>query len=483
MNRLSLPLNLAPDGISLIMTGLALFMTLCSALYAQGYKVSTKRSSSALFWLGLWSFGVFAILTVLASDWFSLTVFMELSSIALFCMVLVEDRDTAFMYLLSQFAGAGFLLVGVAILFRDTGSVSLGPVPAPSLPFFILGLGIKAGLPGLHFWLPRTHSRAPTPASTLLSGFAVKIGIYGLIRLASPAMDGLFLTLGLTMALYGVIQALLQHDSKRLLAFSTISQLGFVLSALGSGTPGGIAAALFYSVAHGLFKGLLFCSAGILEKSYGSRDLRYLGRTAQDSPLTFILFLIGVMAIVGFPGTSGFIAKSFVKESLKEGHHSLAIWGLFLAGLGTTLYFCKMGYYGFLRGKFSPSSTPPKAFSPPDPRCHVAMTLLAAATLVLGIIPLIVPGSIPYHAGSWLTAKNLLPGLLPILVGVLLFSLFPGRFAPSHIDVPDLYDLLQKGNRPFEFATSLLQRGHNGKLRVYLTVLLAAAFLIFAFLL
>lgn len=478
---LPLRLTLHPDGISLVMAGLALFMTLCSALYSRGYDVSLTKPQSALFRCGLWTFGLFACLTVLAVDWFSLTVFLELSSVALFLMIFVGDRETALLYLLTQFTGAGFLLVGVAVLCASTGSIGLGPVPAPALPFFLLGLGIKAALPGLHFWLPRTHSRAPTPTSALLSGLAVKLGVYGLIRLATPATNGLFLSLGLVMALYGAAQAVLQNDAKRLLAFSTFSQLGFVMAALGTGT--GITAALFYSVAHGLFKGLLFFSAGILEKSYGTRDLRHLGRTARDNPLTFVLFLVGALAITGVPGTSGFIAKSLVKGVLKDGHHSLAAWGLLLAGLGTTLSFCKMGYYGYVRQTFSPSSDRMASGKPVDPRCHAAMALLATATLLLGIIPLLAPGLLPGHSGSWLVWENLLPGLSPILGGLLLFSLVPGRFAPLHTDVPDLYDLLRKTGGAYRFTTSLLQRSHSGKLRSYLTVLLTAAFLIFALLL
>lgn len=468
------------DGISTLMAGLALFMTLSSALYTSGYHVSSQKYVTALFWCGLWSFGLFACLTVLTTDWFSLTIFLELSSTALFLMILAGDPETAVMYLLTQFAGAGLLLIGVAVQLNATGSAPLGPVTATALPFFLLGLGIKAALPGLHFWLPRTHSRAPTPASVLLSGFAVKLGVYGLIRLAGPATDGLFLALGLFMALYGVIQALLQHDSKRLLAFSTFSQLGFVITALGSGTKLGLTAALFYSVAHGLFKGLLFCAAGIMERTYGTRDLRHLGRTALDSPLTFALFLVGALAITGFPGTSGFIAKTLVKEALKAGHHPLVVWGLLLAGIGTTLAFCKMGYYCFLcKVKTSPGS--PKPNGPKaDPRCHAAMGLLAGATLMLGVIPLVGPG--PSHSGAWLTPASLFTAFLPILGGLGLFSLAPALFRPWDAETPDMYDLLAK-IRPFLLrATAGLQRFHNGKLRNYLTVLLLTTLLIFLFL-
>ena len=473
-----LPLSLAdsPDAISLIMAGLALFMTLCAALYTTGYGLPDSRPTRRLFWTGLWGFGLFAVLTVLAADWFSLTIFMELASVSLFLMVLPGDRDTALMYLLTQLAGAGFLLVGTALLYLGRGQVGVGPVPPSILPWFLAGLGIKAALPGLHFWLPPTHSRAPTPASALLSGFAVKMGVYGLMRLSCPETESLFLLTGLTMALYGALQALLQHDVKRLLAFSTISQLGFVLAALGSGTPEGLTAALVYSVAHGLFKGLLFCSAGVLEKTCGTRDLNRLASAAPASPLVFGLFLVGALAITGFPGTSGFIAKTFVKTALKEGHHDLAIHILFLAGVGTTLYLCKMGYYGFLSG----STAPKTPCHPAAPPCLGTMTLLAVATLLFGSLPLAIPALIPGYPEPWLNLSNLIPALLPLLGGLTAFTLAPAIFRPRSKDIPDLYSLLTGLGTPWRNLGNVLENLHNGQLRIYLLILLGLALVIFA---
>ncbi len=476
----ALPIALTPhpDGISLVMAGLALFMTLCTALFATGYALSGPRLPLRLFWCGLWGFGLFAVLTVLAADWFSLTIFMELASVALFIMVLPGDRKTAFMYLLTQFAGAGLLLTGTALLYLGRGQVGLGPVPNSILPWFLAGLGIKAALPGLHFWLPPTHSRAPAPASALLSGFAVKMGIYGLMRLACPATENLFLIAGLAMALYGMLQALSQSDVKRLLAFSTISQLGFVLSALGSGSQAGIPAALLYSVSHGLFKGLLFCSAGVLEKTCGTRDLNGLASRAPASPLLLSLFLVGALAIIGFPGTCGFIAKTLVKTAIKAGHRDLATQGLFLAGLGTTLYLCKMGYYGFLGGGKSSGASR----RPADPRCLAAMALLAGATLLVGTLPMAFPGLIPGHAGPWLTLSNLLPALLPILGGLTAFALAPALFRPGRRKMPDLYSLLAGCHTPWTTLGNILGNLHNGRLRIYLVILLTFALLVFSLL-
>ena len=477
---LHLSLNMHPDQISLVMGAFAIFMTLCSALYAYGYGALAKKSQARCFWMGLWSFGVFSFLTVLAADWFSLIIFLELCSISLFLMILAGDVKTAVMYLLTQFAGAGSLLIGVSILIRDSGTIALGPVCPSAFPFFLVGLGLKAALPVMHFWLPRTHSMAPTPASVLLSGFAVKMGVYGLIRLSSESTAPLFLYLGLTMAIYGVIQALLQHDMKRLLAFHTFSQLGFVMSALGSGTEAGIMAALFYSLAHGIFKGLLFCSAGVMEKKYDTRDLGLLGRGIRKDPVTFALFLVGALAITGFPGTSGFLAKSLVKETLKEGHHVLAIQALFLAGIGTALSFSKMAFYGFMKTRPFSGKDMEKEERPREMKyCHAAMLILALGTLALGILPFSLPRSFPMDTRIWLSWGNLLSALSPIAAGILFFTFLPGLFRPLSIDVPDLYWLFSQLERPFNLLSSILQQYHNGRLPRYLKFLLAAILIIF----
>ena len=189
------------------------------------------------------------------------------------------------------------------------------------------------------------------------------------------------------------------------------------------------------------------------------------------------LFLIGALAIAGFPGTSGFIAKTLVKDALKEGHHTLAIQALLLAGLGTTLSFSKLAWYGFLGGPAYTGQSPP-VIRRADPRCLAAMAFLAAATLLLGILPVIHPDLLRGHAPPWLSLSTLFPALPPILGGVACFSLFPGVFRPHQEDVPDLYCLLTQTRRPYLKLIGLMADLHNGRLRFYLFIVLGLAFLI-----
>lgn len=444
------------DTISITMAFLAVFMTICAMVYAGDR--SPVRSAP------MWTFCVFACLACLASDWLVFTVFLELSSLALAFSVGEKDRAIARFYLYTQLAGGSLLLMATAMA-SNIGPASLGPVSERALPFFLLGLGIKVAFPGLHFWLPRTHSQAPTEASVLLSGYSVKIGIYGLIRLADGPSPGLVL-LGAVMALYGVFQALMQHDGKRLLAYHTLSQLGFMITAIGTGTDLGISAALLHLVAHGLFKGLLFMSAGSLEKVYGTRDLGLLGSAAKDLPALFVLFLVGATAISGFPGTSGYASKALMKASLYA--YPWAIWALQLAGIGTTLSFCKFCYYGFLHpASIGKRKLPVGSLSPYN---MAAMVAMAFATLSLGLFPHMMP-FFPEGFGSLWTEKGLLGGFVPIVAGVAIFSLFHGLFCPREGHVPDVEDLIPALSRFLSWPLGFLRQLHTGKLRFYIALL------------
>ncbi len=447
------------DTISLTMAFLAIFMTICAMVY--------RGDPSPLRSAPLWTFCVFACLACFASDWLVFAIFLELSSISLAFSVGEKDRPTARFYIYTQLAGGSLLLMATAMASLSS-PLAVGPVPPNALPVFLLGLGVKAAFPVLHFWLPRTHSQAPTETSVLLSGYSVKIGIYGLLRLVDGPSP-MLVFLGSVMALYGVFQALMQHDGKRLLAYHTFSQLGFMVVALGAGTDLGRTAALFHLVAHGLFKGLLFMSAGSLEKVYGTRDLGLLGRAARDFPLLFALFLVGATAIAGFPGTSGYVSKALIKSSLYG--YPKAVWALQLAGIGTTLSFCKFCYYGFIR-----PARPTRPYRPPLGHLglnhNVAMVAMAVATIGMGLFCSSIP-FFPTPFGSLWTEKNLIGGIVPLIAGVGLFSLFPGLFCPREGHVPDVEDLIPSVSRLLHWPLGFLRQLHTGKLRFYIALLTA----------
>jgi multicomponent Na+:H+ antiporter subunit D len=418
---------------------------------------------------------------ILSGDWFIFTIFVELSSLALFFMILLNDPKAARLYIFSQFSGAGLLLAGTALLMASTGSTTMGPVPGNILWLFLLGLGVKSAFPVLHFWLPEVHSKAPTPASALLSGFAVKIGIFGLARLVSPETGPVFLVIGPAMALYGVSQALLQHDAKRLLAYHTVSQLGYVVTAFAAGTPLGIAAGFFHAASHALFKSLLFLSVGTLEKAYGTKDLGRLGGTARAFPMTFLLFLVGALAISGSPGFSGFASKAMIKEALYGLPNPAISWALQAAGVGTVLSFCKMGFFGFIRRPRIPLLPDPSQMpgGRDDIFRNLGMLLPAMATILLGLFSSMFVSLAGVETGELLSSNNLVPAALTIAIGALFFLMLRKRLEPSSHDIPDIDTLARKSAVLFGPLLRGLENFNSGFLRLYISVVIAAGILLF----
>lgn len=462
-------MSFSVDPLSSVMIVLALFMTGCSYAYGN-WKTPAQRWAP-------WSFCLFACLSAIASDWLVFIFFMELSSFALAAMIGKKDRPAAWIYLYSQLIGGALLLLAVAIGSAGGPILPMGPVPSGLFPLFVLALGFKAALPILHFWLPIAHGRASAEVSAVLSGYAVKMGIYGLLRVADGPSVSL-LCIGAVMALYGVFQALMQHDGKRLLAYHTMSQLGFIVAAIGSGTALGRAAAMAHLVSHCLFKGLLFLTAGGLEDSYGTRDLRYLGMAAREVPLLFALFLVGATSIAGFPGTSGYVSKSLIKLSL--GDYPAVMWSLQIAGVGTVLSFCKFGIYGYLRAARPGIPGAPLVGKPSSIRFKV-MVAMAVATLGVGFFHRWLP-FFPVDGPSLWKLGKALSASYPIVVGSVIFATFPRVFSPGDGHFPDVEDLLSRLGYLCLEPLSFMRDLHCGRLRLYLAVAILSGLSILWFL-
>ena len=461
----------SPDSLSLVMIGLALFLTLIALIYGSPSFSGILKPSLLLL------FCASACMAALTKSWFGFVIWVELSSLLLALLVAFKDGGTAAIYLFSQLAGGALLLLGTSLISTPGHPAPLGPVPEKWYPLFLLALGFKTAFPGLHFWLPPTHSRAPSEVSLLLSGYAVKMGIYGLLRLVNRPSPEL-LWIGVAMALYGVFQALMQHDTKRLLACHTVSQLGFMVAALATGTPEGRKAALFYLMAHALFKGLLFLVAGSLEKIRGTRDLNQLGGIARREPLLFLLFLLGAGAITGFPGTAGYLGKGMVKAALST--HTAALWSLQLAGLGTVLSFCKFGRYGFLGSSNQKEEEFPH-FRKLPPSALFAMILMAFPLFVLGVFPRDMPFLAAFSGAFW-NSSSLMSALLPLGIGLGFFLRFPELFRPRSAHFPDAEDLLPFLAKNFMQPLKGLRKIHSGRVRHYLFFLVLGLLGILGFL-
>jgi formate hydrogenlyase subunit 3/multisubunit Na+/H+ antiporter MnhD subunit len=280
-------------------------------------------------------------LVVLADDAFTFLLAWEFMSLASWALVMAhhraeENARAGYLYLVMASFGTLALLLAFGLLAGAEGGYTFVAMRAAShapwviplvLVLLLLGAGSKAGLVPLHVWLPLAHPAAPSHVSALMSGVMTKVAVYGFIRVvfdlvAAPSWWAgmLLLFLGGATALLGILHALMEQDLKRLLAYSTIENIGVIFVNLGlalafqaNGFIGAAAlaltAALFHALNHSLFKGLLFFGAGAAQSATGTRDMDRLGGLIHRMPVTSFAFLVGCVAISALPPLNGFVSE------------------------------------------------------------------------------------------------------------------------------------------------------------------------------
>jgi multicomponent Na+:H+ antiporter subunit D len=277
---------------------------------------------------------------VVTGDLFNLFVFVEVASIASYGLVAFGTRaaevEAAFKYVLLGALASTAILLGIGVLYAGGGLLNMadialavreGRIPGALVLFasavFLAGFGLKAALMPFHAWLPDAHPSAPAPISAMLSGLLIKtLGIYAIIRVfytvlgMDARVQSLLLVLGSISMVAAVLLALGQDDLKRLLAYSSISQMGYVLVALGINTTLGVTAAVFHAMNHALFKSALFLSSGSLERISGTRRLSGMGGLVHRAPATALGTMGASLSIAGVPPFNGFWSKLLVLVAL-----------------------------------------------------------------------------------------------------------------------------------------------------------------------
>ncbi|PIY20844.1 MAG: hydrogenase, partial [Deltaproteobacteria bacterium CG_4_10_14_3_um_filter_60_8] len=321
------------DGLAAIFLLPAFLVSGLGAIYGLGYWPHHKRYATAGR-LRLW-YGILAAVIVLLPACRNGVLFLvvwEVMAIAGFLLILTEQekkevRRAAFVYLAATHAGTLALYAMFILLVRQSGSFDFPavaalngttPIAAAIFLLALFGFGLKAGIMPLHIWLPGAHAAAPSHVSALMSGVMIKMGIYGIVRLASffgdipPWWGWTVLSLGAVSGVMGVAFAIAQHDIKRLLAYHSVENIGIILLGLGVALLGksfgqpalmalGLAGALLHVINHGLFKSLLFLSAGSLINATGTRQIDQYGGLLRRLPATALFFLGGAVAICGLP--------------------------------------------------------------------------------------------------------------------------------------------------------------------------------------
>jgi multicomponent Na+:H+ antiporter subunit D len=341
-----------------------------------------------------------AIGVTLAGDWITALVFWELmggaSALVIWHGDTAEARSAGFRYLLVHVVGGSLLLAGIAIHAAAGGDPSFEAWAATwragwSLPaaLILAGVAINAAIPPLHPWLTDAYPEASVTGTVFLSAFTTKTAVYLLIR-AFPGSD-LLLWAGVAMALYGVVYAVLENDIRRLLAYHIVSQVGYMVAAVGMGTAMALNGAAAHAFCHILYKALLLMGGGAVIAATGRRTLTDLGGLAARMPLVTLLYMVGAFSISGVPLFNGFISKSVTVSAAAEGRWPLAELLLILASVGTFLHTgLKLPYFTF----FGPRRDITPA---PLPRNMIAgMTMAAALCVGLGVFPGWLYGRLPF---------------------------------------------------------------------------------------
>lgn len=332
-----------------------------------------------------------------------------------------ETRHGGLLFILMSRAGAGLIYGGLLLLASAAGTMELdglrggvGKLP-PALSglgflLLLLGFGVKAGVIPLHVWLPAAHPVAPSNVSALMSGIVIKTGIYGIARVCFDFYGGLpqwaglvVLLAGVVSGLLGVLYALMEHDLKRLLAFHSIENIGIILMGFGAaillrtyGHPGlaalALAAGLFHTLNHALFKGLLFLGAGAVTHASGTRNMEEMGGLIRRMPQTALYFLVGAAAISGLPPLNGFVSEWLTYQALLTGFGTTTeiarvafpVTGALLALTAALAAACFVKAFGITFLALPRSEAAGRAAE-----CTVsmraAMALLAAACIALGL--------------------------------------------------------------------------------------------------
>ncbi|MBN1366452.1 MAG: NADH-quinone oxidoreductase subunit M [Dehalococcoidales bacterium] len=397
--------HLGVDGLSLPLVVLTAFLGFVVVLLSWKEHTRVKEYFAWLLLLETSILGVFASLDLLL-----FFLFWEIEIIPMYFLISVWGSGrkdySAMKYVIYTLFGSAFMLAGILCLYFTTGSLNMvelaekglgmvQTIPAGAMFFLLLiGFAIKLPVFPVHTWLPDAHTDAPTAGSVMLAGALIKMGGYGIIRICVSFFPGVaqdwalpLCILAVISIIYGAALTLKQHDIKRMIAYSSVSHMGYVLLgvfALGMVSMTGAALQMF---SHGILTGLLFAVAGLTMHNIHERDLRQMGGLARQIPIIAVVFSIAGLGSLGLPLTSGFAAEFLVfagsyASTAVVGIKALtivAIIGVVLAA-GYILWMIQRSFYGPVQDKFN-------GVKDADKLERVYMFAMVAITLVVGIYP------------------------------------------------------------------------------------------------
>lgn len=439
------------DRLSQVFGYIMSLMCVLGSLYALHVKDSAQHTAAWCYVAG--SLGV-----IYAGDYLTLFLFWELMAFAsVFLIWLRRDAHSlgaGYRYLLVHIAGGLLLLGGIMLRYQMTHDFSFSLLDVHHLDLasslILAGFLLNAAVPPLHAWLPDAYSSATVTGSVFMCAFTTKTAVYALCR--GFAGTEILIVMGVIMALYGVVYAVLENDARRLLAYHIISQVGYMVAGVGLGTPLAINGVCAHAFAHILYKGLLFMGTGSVLQMTGKSKFTELGGLYKKMPWAFVFTLIGGLSISAFPLFSGFVSKSMIVAAGFEDHKLWAAFLLMLASAGTFLHTgLKVPYFIWFGKNNCSKETWERAKDPPWNMC-ASMAMMSFLCIFIGcytpylynMLPNVLPPSEAYHP---YTAYHVSETLQILLFTALGFFLFVKKLAPEAKISLDLDWVYRMGGR------------------------------------
>lgn len=411
--------SLLADNLSLPIVGIIYILSLAAIMFSFGYMKESENQGAYYALLQLYIAGMVGV--ILAGDLVQFYIFWELMLIPSYFIIAQwgskpNSVKIAFKYFIFTHVGAMAILIGIGGLWAfaspltgpNAGTFMIGELVLRAglkssliralTILFMLGFSVKMAIFPLHTWLPDTHGEAPTPISAILSGVMIETAAYAIVRICigvigEPGMGGwmtwVLIGFAVFTMLYGGIMALAQKDTKRLFAYSSISQMGYIFFGLGTFTLFGTIGSTFHIVSHALAKGSLFMVAGILMTQidhHKGREIKKLGGLGLKMPITAIVALIAALSLAGTPPLAGFMSEWIIFSGGLQTNNTLGIIAVIFAILSTALtasyvlLFMKNVFLGPVKEEY-------KDVKDPSPYMWIPLVVLAILSFVIGIFP------------------------------------------------------------------------------------------------
>ena len=390
--------------VALIVAGIAA-ITLPYALRSVEQEI--PRQQSSLFYAAFLLCLVGLLGIVQTGDVFNLFVFLEVSSLSSYVLIAMGKKrralTAAYQYLIMGTIGATFLLIGIGLLYAETGTLNMLDLHQRLQPildhrtvhtgfaFIVVGIALKLALFPLHLWLPNAYTYSPSAISVFLAATATKVAVYIMLRMVFTVFSSdfveltptnqIFLLLGIVGVVLASVSAIFQTDAKRLLAYSSIAQISYMVLGMGFASVLGLTATLVHVFNHALMKGALFMAIGAIVYQVGSSRLEELNGLGRQMPWTFAAIFIAGLSLIGIPGTAGFISKWYLVLAAIEQQAWLITLVILLGSLLAVIYIWKLVETMFFR----PQSTSVPAVKEAPVSLLIPMWILVIANIYFGI--------------------------------------------------------------------------------------------------